>query len=215
MGSGNLKEIGIKLDAGIIDINHVLKELNTRKATNHKLKQLDKRHQRYWINNRETITKKGEARTFLEWYDLPFKPDWKISSWGTTGSFAEEAKRISKEDYNVSSPHRFLGARINDYEEDDWVLTYREEHPLEIEWLYVNYVVKIHRNEKAYDRDYPRQIVQVWPLNKYPRPPFKANKKFSKAFSEAISQFSYSEKEEMDGGLPPKKLLRLIRKRYD
>jgi hypothetical protein len=214
LGSGDLKEVGIKLGPGIVDIDRILESVDDRAVTDRELKLLDKRHKRFWINNRGAIFKKEKAKTFLDWLELPFRSDWKLGSWGATGSFAEEAKRISKEDYNVSSPHQFLGAKIGDYEEDDWVLTYRENKPWEVEWLYVNYIVKIHRDEKAYDREIPRQIVQVWPLSKYPRPPFRADKKFGRAFHNAISQFSDSEKEEMDACQPPKRLLSLIKKYY-
>lgn len=215
LGSGDLKEVGIKLGPGIVDVDRVLRSLDVRAVTDAELKQLDKRHKRYWINNREATPKKGQARTFLEWLELPFKSDWKLGSWGATGPFSEEAKRISKEEYNVSSPHRFLGAKIGDYEEDDWVLTYRETKPWEVEWLYVNYVVRIRKDEKAYDKDFPRQIVQVWPLSKYPLPPFRADKEFGQAFSKAIKQFSDSQIEEMDAKIPSKSLLNLIKKNYD
>jgi hypothetical protein len=66
-----------------------------------------------------------------------------------------------------------------------------------------------------YDREYPRQIVQVWPLSKYTPPPFRADKNFAQAFSKAIGQFSDPEKEEIDAKKPPKCLLNLIKKYYD
>lgn len=214
LGSGDLKEVGIKFGPGAIDINRILKSIDARDVIDSELKQLDKRHKRYWRNNQESVPRRSKRRTFLEWLELPYPPDWKIASWESTGPFAEEAIRISKEEYNVS-PQRFLGAKIDDYEEDDWVLTYREKKPCDVEWLYVNYIVRIHRNEKAYDRNYPRQIVQVWPLSKYSQQPFRVDKEFGRAFSEAISQFSDSEKEEMDACNPSKRFLSLIRKYYD
>ena len=214
LGSGGLKEVGIKLDQNAVDIDRILKSIDSKSVTESELKQLDRKHKRYWINNRGTISRKGKTRSFMDWLELPFSPDWKLGSWGAIGPIAEEAKRVSKEEYNVSSPQNFLGAKINDYDEDDWVLVYNEKKPWDIEWLYVNYIVKIHRNEKAYDRNFPRQIIQVWPLSKYESPPFNPDKKFGQAFSKAIGQLDDSEVEELDAKKPNKKLIGLIKKNY-
>ena len=165
LGSGGLKEIGVRLAPGELDIDRIMEYVEPRPLTEPELRKLDRQHKEYWVRNRGKISAKKQTRSFSEWLKLPFKPDWKLGWWDCEGVIAKEAKRISKEEYNVAEPTGFLSVQKEDYEENEWVLNFSIDKPAEVSWLYVNYVVKVKRTEKkAYSPDYPYKVVQVWKL---------------------------------------------------
>ena len=215
LGSGGLKEIGVWLAPGKLDIDRIIESVEARPLTESELKQLDRRHKEYWVRNRGTISSKRRTRSFSEWLKLPFKPDWRLGWWDCAGAIAEEAKRISKEEYNVAEPTGFLSVRKEDYEENDWVLIFGIDKPSNVSWLYVNYIVKVDRTEKkAYSPEYPYQVVQVWKLKNYPSPPFRIDKRFKKAFSRAVKDFGPTRIKEMKSFKPPRRLLSLTEKHF-
>lgn len=55
--------------------------------------------------------------------------------------------------------------------------------------MFVDYGVRVLRSDKnAYDAKNPYQVVQVWPMRRYPAAPFKTDNEFREAFRRAANK---------------------------
>jgi hypothetical protein len=213
LGSGNLKEIGILLPSEQIDIERVIESLKKRPLTGLELRRLDRRHKDYAKRNRRA-GQRARISSFEEWYKSPFRPKWKLGWYDSTGTIAKEAKRISKQKYNVSEPKDYLDARRGDYMENDWVLRFNIKKPSAVDWLFVDFMVKVPETEKGYDRKYPFQAIQVWTAKKYPPYPFRIDQVFKHAFADASTAFGLDRIKCSKTCESPKRLLQLISQRF-
>jgi hypothetical protein len=102
-----------------------------------------------------------------------------------------------------------------EYREGDWVLSFLLNKRLgSVEWFFVDHVARIGRHEKeAYHKDYPCQAVQVWPKSRYPKPPFKLDKKFRRSLAHALRGRAERVKA-LEGSEPPEWLLKPILAEY-
>jgi hypothetical protein len=212
LGAGSLREIGIYLPAGQIDIKKVLSSLKKRRVTNEELLRLDKQHLEYQKVAKERQQKmKGDS--FAEWYKLPFRPKWKMG-WGEiVGDFSKNAKEIAKEEYNVKTLHDFVQGQHKDYQKNDWVLNFdlNKSSLTRVRWMAVDYMVHVPKSDrKAYCYGYPYQAVQVWSMRHYSEPPFRIDRQFRSALSKAIRQFGLDELKESGMVKPSQKLVNLI-----
>lgn len=212
LGSGNLKEIGAFLEPEEIDIDRLIQSLEIRPASLKELKRLDSRHKRYVVRNRGEGRAESQLRSFDEWYELPFRPEWKLGWVEGSVELAANAKAISENEYGVSHPKNWISCRYGDYQRGDWILTFMlKKSPTDLEWMFADYVVKVSKSDKAFTQEYPCQVVQVWRKKSYPVPPFNVSRKrFQKAFSEAVHRFGTSRIEKLKSCKPPKRLIDLI-----
>jgi len=211
LGSGNLREIGVFLPPQKIDVDEILQMVNRRPVSNKELLDLDKAYHDYETKNRSSRRKPGGV-SFSEWYMLPFRPAWRIGYWDTDSDFSSTAKRISKEEYGVASPHEFISCAANTYKKNDWILTFylKKRSPSYIRWLAVDYMAPTPKSDKAYERDYPFQAVQLWPISRYPAPPFRVDKRFRNALATALSEVGVGRFRQDDPFKPSKRLIELI-----
>jgi len=212
LGAGNLRELGIYLPAGQLDIRKVLASLKKRPVTNQELLRLDKQHFAYQKVTRER-QRKEPGVSFADWHDLPFRPTWKLGWGDTKGYFSKSAKEIAKEEYNVRTPDDFALGQSGDYQKNDWVLNFnvKESSITKIRWMPVDYVVRVPKSDKrAYCSGYPYQAVQIWSLKYYPEPPFRIDRQFRSAFSKAVREFGIDEVKESGIVKPSQKLINLI-----
>jgi hypothetical protein len=212
LGAGNLREIGIYLPAGQLDIKKVLSSLKKRRVTNEELLRLDKQHLEYQKVTKER-RQKIQSLSFAEWYKLPFRPKWKIG-WGEVwGDFSKNAKEIAKEEYNVKTLYDFVHGQRNDYQKNDWILNFdaTKSRPTSIRWMAVDYIVHVSKSDKkAYIYGYPYQAIQVWSTRYYSEPPFRIDSQFRSAFSKAVRKFGIDELKESGMVKPSLKLVNLI-----
>lgn len=217
LGSGNLKEVGVLLAPGEIDIDLLIQSFQLRLMCEcvHELKRLDRDHKVYFVKNRGQF-KRGRMRSYGEWYESPLRPEWKLGWWESTGAISSEAKRICKADYGVKDPHNFVDARTGDYKEGDWILTFElKARSTAPDWLFADYVISVPSSDVAYNEEYPFQAVQVWSKSRYPAPPFSVNnKRFKRAFSKAVSEFGPLRIRKLKSSKPPKRLIELISKSF-
>jgi hypothetical protein len=216
LGAGNLREIGVYVPSDQLDIKKVLYSLKKRPVTSQELSRLDRQHHEYQKVTRDT-RKKTQGVTFKEWYELPFRPKWKIGWYDIEGDFSKPAKEIAKEEYNVRTPNEFLACQQNAYRKYDWVLSFdlEKQTPSFVRWMSVDYIVRVPRSEKkAYCSGYPYQAVQVWSLRHYPEPPFRVEPRFRSAFKKALREFGPDEIKERDMVKPTNKLIDLIISNY-
>lgn len=216
LGPGGLKELGVQLPPGDLDIDRILTAIDAKGATSAQLLKLDKAHISY---QKKYTRHSGSAQvmTFRQWLAAPFRPTWKLGWWDEDGALASTAKQLTQVRYARTEPHDFLSCRKSDYAEDEWVLTFslKASRAQSINWLAADHIVPILRNDKrAYSREYPFQAIQVWPRNVYPPPPFRIDKRFRKAFSRAVRTFGKQNIMDLKKLKPPRKLLNLIAEAY-
>lgn len=212
LGSGNLKEIGAFLEPKEIDIDRLIQPLKIRPASLKELKKLDSRHKRYVARNRGEGRVSSRVGSFDEWYERPFREEWKLGWVEGWSELAANAKKIAEKEYGVSDPENWISCSHGDYKKYDWVLTFMlKKFPAELEWMCVDFVVKVPRSDKAFMRECPYQAVQVWRKKIYPVPPFSVSgKRFRNAFSKAVSRFGSSRLKRLKSCRPPKRLVDLI-----
>jgi hypothetical protein len=216
LGAGNLRELGIYLPAGQLDIRKVLSSLKKRPVTNQELLRLDRQHLEYQKVTRQK-QQKAHGISFAEWYELQFKPKWKIGWGDVDGDFSKNAKEIAREEYNVRTPHYFVVGKRGDYQKNDWVLTFdlSKTSPRKVRWMAVDYVVNVPKSDKrAYCYGYPYQAVQVHSMRYYADLPFLIDRKFRRAFSKAVREFGIEELKENEMFKPSRKLINLIHNHF-
>lgn len=216
LGSGNLKEIGILLSSEELDIDSLFPYINPRPVSEDELNELDRLHKLYKDRNPSESKRKPKARSFEEWYKLS-GPEWKLGWFEDCGPISSIAKERSIKEYGVVEPEDWLSARKGQYKQGDWILSFKlVRSPTELEWISVDYIVKTPKSDKVtYIKEFPYQVVQVFPKNRYPSPPFKIKeRKFKKAFSKAIREFGVKKMKRIKNLKPSVDLIELIYHRY-
>jgi hypothetical protein len=62
---------------------------------------------------------------FLEWLDLPARPDWKLGWWWETRDFPKIAVEAAKKSYGVKEPAMAFDVSQRQADEGDWLLQFR------------------------------------------------------------------------------------------
>jgi hypothetical protein len=146
------------------------------------------------------------------------RSEWKLGWWERVAEFAKEAKVITRADFNKRFPHDFVSCRKHDYKEADWILSFKltKEGASTPQWIYVDYIVKVTRNDKkAYDADYPCQAVQVSTPKHYPPPPFVMTKQFRTALHRASVAYGVNELKTLRVTRTPNSFLVAIKKEIE
>ena len=212
LGAGNLREAGVLLPARTVDVDRIIGSIHPRPVSGAELHRLDKAHRRFHMG-KGRIPVRTRVPTFREWYSEPSRSRWKLGCWDSEGQVSKAAKQVSTERYGVRSPHTFIACRQRQYSDYDCILTFysRGESISNIEWMYVDFRVKVSRSDKrAYSYGYPYQAVQVWTPKHYPAPPFVASGEFRRAFRRALRKYGLSKVTGLDVTKPPPSLVQLI-----
>ncbi len=217
LGSGNLKEIGIWLEPGKVDIDRILSSLRYWKVSKDDLFQLDHAHREYHIRNRLKRSF-ADSQTFAEWYQAPHPPKWRICWWGYQYiELAKAAKDILEKKYGVSTAYDFLNSTSrDDYPKGSWVLCFTGylDSLARFSWMYVDRAVHVAKSDKqAYTAGYEYQFIQIWPPKRYPLPPFKIDNKFRRAFRSAAKKVGLERVEYLVK--PTNSLLELVYQYYE
>lgn len=91
--------------------------------------------------------------------------------------------------------------------------------PSQLEWIFADRVFEVPKSDKDYyaysSEEYPCQVVQIYPNNRYAPSPFRIReKRFKKAFSKAIREFGIEKIKTQKTAKPSKDLIELIYKNY-
>ncbi len=210
LGSGNQKEIGILVSSKDIDIDHLIASIQTRHASKNELQELDRLYKSYVVRNPHEFKYRHRAMSFAEWYESPFRKEWKLGWYGEYGPISSIAKERAMREYGVNEPKDWLNACEGEFKEGDWILSFKLIRlPRQLQWISVDDVVSVPKSDKAYEKEYPYQVVQTHPNNCYPQPPFRINnKKFMKAFSNAVQKFGVDKVKKVI--TPPNDLIKFI-----
>ena len=159
LGAGDLKEVGVLFSADSFPIDAVIRSLKSRPFNGKDMERLEREYRKLKARHRGYFANKDQV-SYLEWYVLPARAEWRFGWWDTVGPASKNAKEITTADFSERSPQNFISCRKDDYRVSDWILSFRlsgrgVSRP---EWIYVDFVVKVGRDDKkAYFGDYPYQ----------------------------------------------------------
>jgi hypothetical protein len=191
LGAGNLKEAGILLHPEEIEIDRLLSGLKPRNVSRSELLRLDRLHKVYLASNR--IRAYSEQVSFCDWYESAHRPEWRIAFWEETAKGTpQKVKATLQKEYGLDEPEQQVFASQRVYREGDWVLTakLRKRSISDAGWLFVDRTEKVSPSDKeAYDPECQFDHIQIWPLHRYPAPPFRLDRAFRESLSKAALEF--------------------------
>src|ERR1039457_4176698 len=218
LGKGGVKEAGIWLPSGAVDINRLIRYSNPRKLCEADLRRLDRESREEKKNTRGQYRVRRPASDFDHWYSAPHRPIWKIACVGVEViGTAKVAKEQSYSEYGHKEPHAWTSCRKNTVRKNDWALTFvgTERGAKSVDWLYCDFVVKVSpRERRYYYSGFPCHAVQVNSPSKYPLPPFKISPRFRKALSAAVRNYTPDRIIGAATDVPSERLLKLIAREY-
>jgi hypothetical protein len=214
-GVNGLCEVGVAVPSSHVDIDHLIRTIEPTEVTPQALARLREAEKR-WKGERPPSAKR-RPDYFAEWFDAPKRPSWKWDWWDSDrGIVSRRAKKAAKEIHPDYAPDDFAYCGREQHRDGDWVLMVkltRTGRLLSPRWLYVERVVLVERNDRAYNRAYPFQALQVRPPRHCPPPPFQIDKRFRNALRIASSSFGGEEKAltQIDSRAPRRAFLKRIR----
>lgn len=220
LGSGRLKEMGVFIPAGQVDIDRIIKIARPYKVTSKALIEMDQRSKKIntALKNVKVNLNKDKQVEFGEWYQSREHKVWKMSAYNYIDvPFAKLAVEQTKMNYGKKEPYSIMNLEKNQLKVADWLLCFRSDSKAKIsniEWMYIDFYVPVSKKEKGYDKDWPVQYVQVNPASKYPPPPFKLTPEFRQAFKKAAIEYGIEKLEDRTNLTPPVKFIEMIKEYY-
>ena len=199
LGSGGLKEIGIYLDSGEIDIARIWRTIQPRPVSNALLDKLEMAHRDYFKRNPLNKLRLPKKTNFLAWYSMRLRPRWKYA-WAEERDvkLSERSKALLKREHGSTDYELILQAAKGDYNVNDWVLYFssKEDSVKQIAWTYAHHVIEVSTKELSnHDKELPVQVIQVFPLSTLSfAPPFHIDKEFRDAFRKAFCEYGGDKK---------------------
>jgi len=216
LGAGGQLEVGILLPPREFDMARFLNRVEMYSPSDAEFLRHERSYNRHFINNPRNGRHLGPEYTFDQWYGSPTRTPWKLGWWSEDDyHLSERARDWMHSTYDLDCETNLQPCRPGEYREGDWVLSFLLDKRLgSVEWLFVDNVALIGKHERGiYHKDYPCQAVQVWPNNRYPKPPFKLDGKFRRAFAHALRGRAEIVKA-LEGSKPPEWLLKPILAEY-
>ncbi|MGC9997773.1 MAG: hypothetical protein ABSE79_20840 [Terriglobia bacterium] len=199
LGSGNLREVGIWVEPGQVDIDRILRPLNYWEVSAHDLHELDDAHREYHVRNK-LWNRESQALAFPEWYGSAHRVEWRLCWWSPANTkLARGAKPILEQTYGVSHAEDFAYAEAQtEFPKNSWVLCFTDtkNQLVNFSWLYVDQVFRVRKSDReAYQAGFPYQAIQVWPMKRYTLPPFRVDNRFRKALRRAAKKLTWDKLE--------------------
>lgn len=191
-GSGDLHEAGVALASSQLDIERLISSIGASPATPEALEKL-RREEAIERSQRTGRSAKPTIPSFEEWYDGRGGLSWKWDYWDSFGGgVSKRARNAVKEIHPDCIPQEYIYCNRGTLKEEDWVLRVKKGRTgilMSPEWVYVERVVLVGRNDKVYDPEYPFQAVQARERRHCPAPPFAIDKGFRAALRCASASF--------------------------
>lgn len=214
LGKGGLKEAGVLLPAGAVDIERLVQKARPKPISSSDLRNLRRKADSLaaTLGSKNTRTQ-DPICTFMEWYEERGRSNWKQAAWKARGlEFAEVVKSYAKSTYGVAEPEEVVGVARSQVADGDWLLLFGVPNGAEPHWVYVDRVFRVPRSDKvAYDASYPDQAIQVHPARTYGPAPFVIDRRFRAALKEAVRGYGWRHLFEAKSLRPPERWLKLIR----
>jgi hypothetical protein len=212
LGMNGLKEMGILVDAAMVDIDRLLKEAKPYPAKK-KLEWLRKEGEKVKL----AMAKAGrrvlyDPKGYADWYtDSPkVRKAWKLVCWEGYAKPAEAAREFVSKNFDRSGPWDWFNVDKHQVRKGEWLLgfTWTKGHARRLGWLYVDRVVPVRKLEHgAYEEDFPFQAFQADEPIRYDAPPFGLGHKFARALTKAIKKVGVEKMGKSNYATPPRALL--------
>jgi hypothetical protein len=207
LGGGIQKEVGVLLPPKIVDVQRLWAYAKPRLINKGDLQRLSDLGGTVPRNN--TTGSAERPPDFVEWYNLAGRRAWKLGWWDAEGESAEAAVKTAREVYGVKEPYFNLDVKKQHTHPRDCLLMFGLPGVTNLEWMNVDFVVKVRKSEPAFDKEFPFQAVQANVPKAY-RPPFRITNSFRQAFKKAVKAYGWKRIERIRSTKPPKELLRKI-----
>lgn len=220
LGSGKLKEAGVYLSSKDVDIDRLIDVSKPYELTKEALIDLDIKSKKIItaLKKLEYNIPKDKPVDFLDWFSSREHKLWKLGWYEDIDvPFSKLAIEQTKSDYGKKEPFSLMNYSKGQTSEADWILCFKINSKTtisNIEWMYIDFIVPIPKEDKAYDPVYCYQSIQVNPNSKYPAPPFIITKEFKRAFIESLKEFGIDDICKRKDLSPPLELLELIKIKY-
>lgn len=215
--SGKQLETGVLIESNELDVNKLIDDTDSYDINKNNMKNLyigTRKLAKLLDSFKRNVTDAKKEISFLEWYLQPIRNEWKIGWWEEEGEFSEAAKKISNKEYK-NTPYDCLNIKDDQVVDDDMLLCFRivDNNINSFEWMYVDFVVKVPKNDKAYEKDYSCQAVQVYESKRYIKEcPFAITEEFKKAFVKAAREYGINKIKCLKLLVPDEELIDLIKK---
>lgn len=213
LGRAALKEAGVWLSPGEVDIERLRRYANPQQITAADLQTLGRESDKLAAAiGRSSAMPATPTFGYTEWYMMAGRRSWKLGWWTDDDlSTAASSKAQAKSMYGRTEPANLINAAKGRIQSGDWLLCFKLPEGRKAEWMYIDFVAKVSRSEKgAYEQDYPYQAVQVHDLKRYPAPPFKLDRAFRDALASAVTDLGDDSIMAIDWLHPPARMLDMI-----
>lgn len=217
LGEGGLKEVGVSLPKGRIEINRIIKSLSISEASKAELLKLDKEHKAAWKKNPSHFAKTSSPISFDKWHESEARSVWKLTSYRPAKvSLSKESKSVLEREHGSVSYEDILEHPEYSFHEDDWVLCFNVNNTREMNWIFAHHVIpSFSQVKKLNPISLHYQVIQVKKLGRNAPCPFQLDTAFKTAFVKAVGEFGGTEKiEELRKAIPSPKLIDIVYKHY-
>jgi len=212
LGMNSLKEMGISVEATMVDIDRLLREAKPYPAKR-KLEWLRREGEKVKL----AMAKAGrrvlyDPKGYSDWYeDSPkIRKPWKLVWWEGDVRPAEAAREFVHKNFDRNAPWDWINVHKHQVQKGDWLLTltWTKGQVRALGWVYVDSVVSVRKSEQEiYEEDFPFQAVQAEEPIRYDAPPFKLGNKFAKSLTKVIKKTGIEKVEKSNYTMPPRALL--------
>jgi hypothetical protein len=208
-GARGLKEAGVFLGPGVVEINRLIEEASPQPITEAAMATLERENKR--LPRRFMLDQRHSNIDYLTWYQSPFRAPWKLGWYDTDGDFAEAAISKARQEFDAD-PNDMLPFRKKQISQADYLLAFlvKDRAVHRPYWFYAQFVTPVSKRDPAFHPGYPSQAVQVQSSSKCPRPPFAITPGFRKAFASAVHECGLTAIQAAESLIPPDKLLDVI-----
>lgn len=191
-GIGGLREAGVRVPSSMVDIDGMIRLIEPKPVTKGALAGLRRESaERENANGQDRST--IHIPSFDQWYDGQRGAKWKWDYWDIVGGgFSRRAKKAVKMLDPTYVPVKYVECERGMLREEDRVLRVKLTNKGVMqspEWLYVERVVLVEKNDRVYNGDYPFQAVQAREDRHCPPPPFRIDSRFKKALRQVSTNW--------------------------
>ena len=205
-------EAGVFLRPGDVDIERLIRYADPRAISSDDLRSLEREHEKLAAKCQRPIPMESRVkRTFRQWDSSELRTQWKIQAAGP-----EEAELAAEfAEYGITNDenwHQIINTRHGWLTPGDWVLCFNcVAAQQSFFWMYVDHVVSVDPDSKAFESGYGDQAVQIGPENVYNDPPFKLSPKTRTWIFKAIEEMGPEKLDNCADITAPPELIEAIR----
>ena len=124
LGRKGLREAGVFLPPGAVEIGRLLKYVRPRPISDADLRKLARASDRLSAGRPQSRSS-SEPASLREWLASEGRKKWKLGWWDEEGTIAKVVKAEAQARYGIAEPASALNCRKKDHRAGDWVLEFK------------------------------------------------------------------------------------------